>query len=167
MKASSERQTRWICQLILQLATDNHLKILAKPANQIATSPFEHLKGRHGKSFDEKLCDLPVAKERFGSIDSYISTIKGVRVIRSKKHITYKVKSLPVAKMAIKGKTLNVYLALKPNEYAESKYIFTDVSNVKKYTNYPMRVRASSARQVKWIKELVSHIIQKGGTGND
>ena len=167
MKASSERQTRWICQLILQLATDNGLKVLTAPAEQVVASPFDHLKGRQGKSFHQRLAELPIAKERFDAIDGYICAVGGVRVIRSKKHVTYKLKSLPIAKMTIKGKTLNVYLALKTNDYANSKYVFTDVSTTKKYANYPMRVRASSNRQVKWIKELVSHIVNKGGASND
>ena len=40
--------------------------------------------------------------------------------------------------------------------------IFTDVSNVKKYANYPMRVKVSSERQVKWVKELISQVLTNG-----
>ena len=58
----------------------------------------------------------------------------------------------------MRGKTLNAYIALNPSDYSESKYIFTDASNVKKYKNYAMRVRLTSNRQVKWLLELISII---------
>jgi predicted transport protein len=60
----------------------------------------------------------------------------------------------------MKGKTLNVYLALNPNEYQNTKYIFQDVSHVKKYALYPMRVRLTSDRQVRWTCELIDKIMQ-------
>ena len=72
-----------------------------------------------------------------------------------------KVKRKPIIKFVIKGKTLNAYLGLNPEDYQDTKYIFTNVSNVKKYANYPMRVKVSSNRQVKWVKELIQEILQK------
>ena len=80
-------------------------------------------------------------------------------MIEGRYQITYKYKNVAVVKFAIKGKTLNAYLGLDPKEYEDTKYVFSDVSNVKKYTGYPMRVRVSSARQVKWVKELIAKIL--------
>ena len=61
--------------------------------------------------------------------------------------------------MAIKGKTLNAYLNHDTKMFENTKYIFTDVSNVKKFTNYPMRVKVSSDRQAKWVCELINEIL--------
>ena len=61
----------------------------------------------------------------------------------------------------MRGKTVNVFLALNPNEYLDSKYVFQDVSGVKKYALYPMRVRLSSDRQAKWACELIDLVLQK------
>ena len=83
-----------------------------------------------------------------------------IRVIESKNSVTYKIKNRSVVKFLIKGKTLNAYLSIKPSEYLDSKYIFTDVSSDKKYANYPMRVKVSSDRQVKWVKELILEILK-------
>ena len=103
-----------------------------------------------------------MAKVRFNDIKKELENISNVRVIESKNNITYKVKRLAVVKFAIKGKTLNAYINLNPSQYKDTKYIFTDVSNVKKYANYPMRVKVSSDRQVKWVKELISQVLTKG-----
>ena len=72
--------------------------------------------------------------------------------------------------MVVRGKTLNVYLALNPAEFAESKYIFTDASNTKRFNNYPMRVKVSSNRQLRWVKELIALIFanaKQGGSENE
>ena len=68
----------------------------------------------------------------------------------------------PIVKFAIKGKTLNAYLGLNPKEFAESKYYFSDVSSMKLYANYGMRVKVTSNRQVKYLIELIA-LAKKGG----
>ncbi len=135
----------------------------ANAQNEKKTSIFDKFrKDKNVKTFAEKLEENSVAKERFDEITNHLDEISNVRVIKGKKTITYKVKNLPIIKLLIKGKTLNAYLNLNPSEYEKSKYIFTDVSHVKKHANYPMRVKVTSDRQVKWVKELISQVINKG-----
>ena len=162
LKQSSERQTRWTCDLILQLAQKHGLNLLDKPVEQVeVVSPLSKLKGKvNKKTFVKRLRENPIAKQRFTDIDQFIKSTNGVRVIQGKYNVTYKYKNVCIAKMTVKGKTLNVYLGLKPSDYVNTKYIFTDLSAVKKYANYPMRLRASSDRQVRWIKELIEKIIK-------
>ena len=160
LKLTSERQTRWACELVVDLAKSLGLKIMDKPVETVkASSPFDNLK-RKKITFRKKLKQNPLAKQRFNSINEFISSIPKIRVVEGKFGITYKLKNVSVAKLTIKGKTLNVYLGLNPSEYKNTKYIFTDVSAVKKYQNYPMRIKATSDRQVKWIKELISIIVK-------
>lgn len=163
LKLSSERQTRWTCDLILELAKNKGLVLLDKPTNEFNNGfSFESLKSTTvKKSFEQKLKRSPLAKERFNDLKNFLQSIEDMRVIKGKYSITYKVKNNPVAKFIIKGKTLNAYLGLAPNDYKETKYKFIDVSNVVKYSNYPMRVKVSSNRQVKWVKELIQEIIEK------
>ena len=66
---------------------------------------------------------------------------------------------MPLIKFTIRGKTLNAYLGLNPKDYENTKSIYTDVSNIGKYANYPMRVKVTSDRQVKWVKELINLIV--------
>ncbi|MBR2967941.1 MAG: hypothetical protein IKC35_04090, partial [Clostridia bacterium] len=49
----------------------------------------------------------------------------------------------------------NVYLALDPNQFQDTKYIFENVSHKATYSKYPMRVKVTSNRQVKWVIELL------------
>ena len=71
-------------------------------------------------------------------------------------------KNKPIIKLNIKGKTLNAYIGLNPQEFENSKYIFTDASSIKAYANYPMRVKVTSNRQVKWVIELINKAVFGG-----
>ncbi len=163
VKVSSDRQQRWVKELLIEKINKEKLTLLEMPKVVEKTSVFASLKNKKAsKSFKQKLKLSPVAKVRFNDIKKELENISNVRVIESKNNITYKVKRLAVVKFAIKGKTLNAYINLNPSQYKDTKYIFTDVSNVKKYANYPMRVKVSSERQVKWVKELISQVLTKG-----
>ena len=67
------------------------------------------------------------------------------------------------AKFAIRGKTLSLYLALDPQEFADSKYSFRNESDVGKYETVPMRVNLKSDRSVRDVKELIAALAEKHG----
>ncbi len=67
------------------------------------------------------------------------------------------------AKFAIRGKTLSLYLALDPQEFADSKYSFRNESDVGKYETVPMRVNLKSDRSVRYVKELIAALAEKHG----
>ena len=107
-------------------------------------------------------------KQRYKTVTDYIKSWEKVREIESDNFRTFRIKNKPVAKISMRGKTINVHLALSPSDYAESKYIFQDVSEIRKYALYPMRVRLTSDRQAKWTCELIDKVfeqygIEKGG----
>jgi predicted transport protein len=74
-------------------------------------------------------------------------------------HFAYKRGNIPVAKVKIVGKTLNVYLGLNPEDYKNTKYKFIDVSSIKAHKSYPMRVKITSERQARWVKELIEQLV--------
>lgn len=164
VKLTSERQLRWVKELLIDKVNKSGLTFVKDQEIVQVVSPFAHLKNKkNNKSFKQKLKLSPVAKARFNDIKAYLETLNGVRVIEGKYSVTYKRGNSPLVKFTIRGKTLNAYLGLNPTEHENTKYIFTDVSGLAKYKNYPMRVKVSSDRQVKWTKELISKIIDKGG----
>lgn len=128
-----------------------------------AASPFAHLSLKAPKTFRQKLRANKEIRTTFNELKAYIESYEGVRQIESDKYETFKRGNNAIAKFAIRGKTLNVYLALSPAEYAETKYIFTDVSDKASYKNYPMLVKLTSQRQIKWTKELIDEIGKKQG----
>ncbi len=165
VKVTSDRQARWTNELLEDIVKKNSLKV-KQPilVAEQAVSPFEHLKGKKNSlTFKKKLKKYAIAKERFNSILETLLSVDGVRSIESVGGITYKKGNTPIVRFTIRGKTLNAYLGLNPSDYANSKYIFTDVSNVKKYANYPMRVKVTSDRQVRWTKELIVLILKGVG----
>ena len=128
-------------------------------------SPFAHLSGRYNnRTFAERLAEAPPSvKERYEAIAAHLGAAKGVRKIAAKKQETFKRGHLPVARLVMKGKTLNAYLALDPARFENTKYIFTDVSARKKFAQYPMRVRLTSERQKRWTLELLTTLLADYG----
>lgn len=60
-----------------------------------------------------------------------------------------------LAKLAIRGKTLCLFLALDPAEFVDSKYFYTDVSDITRYSTVPFMIKIKSNRGVKHAKELI------------
>lgn len=151
VKVSSDRQVKWVNELVSELAKKSGLYMYAM------TTLFS-IKGTD-KTFEQKLKELsPEMINRYTLITNYLSSIDGVRVKNSSKHVTYKKGSQAVAKLKIIGKTLNVYLNLQPKKYRKTKYKFIDVSGKKSHESYPMRVKITSDRQAKWAIELIKQI---------
>ena len=183
VKLTSDRQVRWAKELISDIISKNGYLLkeemvapieLEKPIEEQTVEQvvermvehkfLEHLRETRGyrRSFGQKLRrSTKDVKEKYKTIVSHIKNIENVREIESDHFRTFRLRNKPICKITMKGKTLNVYLALNPNEYIDTKYIFEDVSHVKKYALYPMRVRLSSDRQVKWTCELIDLVLQK------
>jgi len=85
LKLSSERQTRWTCELILNLAKKQGLNIIEETSTFVIreSSQFARLKAKK-KSFKQKLKLSPIAKERFINIKTYIESINEIRIIKGK-----------------------------------------------------------------------------------
>ena len=65
-----------------------------------------------------------------------------------------------IAKISINGKTLTIFLALKPSLFPQSKYHHRDVSDISKYAKTPFMMKMRSDRSVKYVKELISVYMQ-------
>ncbi len=159
VKATSERMTRWITELVSDLASKKGLTIREKPVLvEENLNPFAKFKKKEPIPFNKRIKKSPNAKTRYQTIKNELLKIDGIRVIAGKFGETYKLKGKPLVKLIMRGKTLNAYVGLNPSDYTESKYIFTNASNVKKYKNYAMKIRLTSDRQVRWLLELISII---------
>lgn len=154
VKVTSDRQAKWVVELLKNLAERHEIK-LVDPI-------FARLRRGASKTFAERLELSPKAKARYVAITAELDKIEGLRKIEGKKRITYKRKSKPIARFSMRGKTLNAYVALPPLMFAGTKYIYTDVSATKSYANYPMRVKVTSDRQVRWLLELLMITIHGG-----
>lgn len=181
VKLTSDRQVRWAKELINDIVIKNGytlkeeivpIKEVEKPVEQqsvdqvvchIAEHKFlEYCMGKnYRRSFGQKLRrSTKEIKQRYKSLVEHIKKTNNVREIESDHFRTFRLKNKPIAKITMKGKTLNVYLALQPKDFNDTKYIFQDVSHVKKYVYYPMRIKLTSERQLKWTCELIDKLMQ-------
>ncbi|MBR2029401.1 MAG: hypothetical protein IJ999_00670 [Clostridia bacterium] len=170
LKITSDRQLRWAKELIRDMAKQHGWSIVEPPVVEKESEEerhnklfFAHLQGmRKPKTFEQKLAEAnETLKARYEQITDYLNNIKKVSARQSKKCLTYRRGRVPVAKLVIRGKTLNLYLALNPDEYANTKYKYQNVAHRKAYKDFAMRIKLTSERQVKWSKELVDKLVEQ------
>lgn len=115
-------------------------------------------------TFAEKLDASPVSvKRHIADVQKLLSRIENATLSDSKQYRTIRSKSVSLARFEFIGRSLYVYLGLDPKEYSESSIIFTDVSNVKQFKNYPMRLLLASNKQTETAKELIIDLVNKKG----
>ncbi len=114
------------------------------------------------RSFEEKLRIIGTMNVwYYQQISEYLCSFDKVKKIRGQNAETYMYKGKTVAKIMINGKILNVYLALNPNDYHDSVYVFDDVSSVKAYSTCPMLIKLTSKRKVDHTEELIKEMFDK------
>ncbi len=152
VKVSSDRQIKWVNELVSKIAKDSGLYMYAM------TTLFS-IKGSD-KTFEQKLKEISSEMlSRYELITSHLTSIEGIKAKQSKKHVAYRLGNKAVAKLKIIGKTLNVYLNLQPKKFKNTKYKLIDVSSKKSHESYPMRVKITSDRQAKWAIELIDVLV--------
>ena len=105
---------------------------------------YHSLAGKKGLTFRQKR-DMATEEvlSRYNKIANHLKAIKGVRIFESKTCETYKKGRTPICKIAFKGKSFSVYLALNPSEYENTKYFYTETT-ASSYKDYSMRVKVTS-----------------------
>ena len=68
----------------------------------------------------------------------------------------------PLVKFCIRGKSLCVYYALNPDDYADSKYK-VERAETAKYTTVPCMYRIINGRRLKYAKQLIATVCEKAG----
>ncbi len=110
-------------------------------------------------SFWEKILGLDaVTKNYFLRIHNELISYKKVNSRLSYKCMSYRYGRKLLAKVSVRGKTLNLYLALKASEYNENVYHQKDVSDKKAYEAVPFRVKVKSDRGIKNAIKLVTEL---------
>ncbi len=129
----------------------------ANAEEELATT-FANLKERTytAKSFVEKLSlSTEETKQYYNEVRDYILRLNKTRSNISLSYDNFFVGRNSTAKLAFRGKTLVMFIALPFSEYVGTKYFPKDFSQVKKYESTPMMVKVKSNRGVKFAKELI------------
>ena len=107
------------------------------------------------KRFNTKMMFAPYeTKEYYNEVKNYLMMYRAKGRISARCE-TFRYKGL-VAKVALGGKTLKVYLALDPALVSQyPKYHFRDCGEKKQYADVPVMIKVRSPRGLKYFKELV------------
>lgn len=136
-----------------------------EPQNEAAKF-FASMEGKKfiSKSFIGKMHQTDkTIQGYYGELKNYMLSFKRVRSSVSWNLDTFFIGRKAVAKIGFRGKTLVMFCALDPDEYANTKYYPKDVSGVKKYEATPMMIKVKSERGIKFAKELID-VMFKGLT---
>lgn len=118
----------------------------------------KHLKVRYDRSFVAKLIQSDdVFKGRYSEITNELLNF-GLKPRMSWSSESFGFGRGTYARLAVRGKTLSLYLAIAPEKLAGTKYNFKDVSAVVKYRDVPVHFKLSSDRSVRWAKELIAFL---------
>ena len=121
-----------------------------------------HESVRYNRSFVAKLCQLDnETKEWYSSLKNDLLSYEKVKERVSWRRETYRVGRIPVARIAVRGKTLCLFLAVEPLGYNGTKYSVEDVSNVANTVDTPTMYRIKSARRLKYAKEMIAGMMKE------
>ena len=114
---------------------------------------------RYDKSFTAKLKQASDEnKAYYSELKNELLSYKKVHSRISWRQDTFRKGRNCYAKLAMRGKTLCLYLALDPQKYENSKYILNDVSDVKKNEDTPCLYRIKNNRRLRYAKELIAEM---------
>lgn len=99
-------------------------------------------------------------KEAYSELKNYALSYENTRSRTSWSYDSINVRRKQVIKFAIRGKSLCMFLALNPDDYAESKYKVERIES-KKYLEVPCLYRITNERRRKYAKDLIDKQMKK------
>lgn len=126
------------------------------------------LRIRYDRSFKAKLCQLDEeSKGWYSDIKNDMLSYPGVKSRVSWKRETFRVGRSVVARLAVRGKTLCLMLALDFEGLKGSRYIVEDVSFYASSADTPVLYRIKNERRAKYARDLFAEIMVKLGIQKD
>ena len=114
---------------------------------------------RYRRSFQSRLSQSQGnVQEYYNAIKNLLLSYKGVKSRISWNYDAFNRGRSHVAKINVKTKTLYLYLALNPEELADTKYGVIDMSSKKKYATVPVLMKIKGDRKFKYALELIAKL---------
>lgn len=118
----------------------------------------------YNRSFTAKLIQAgETVQAKYGRLKNELLSYKKVRSRMSWTNDSFRLGRETVAKFALRGKTLSLYLALDPASLEGTKYRYEDASSVARYAAVPVRLKLKSDRSVKYAAELIARLAEEKG----
>ncbi len=123
-----------------------------------------YIMAHYRKSFEAKLIQSrPNIKRYYSELKNALLAYNGTKSRISWAADSFHNGRTPIAKINVKTKILELYLALDPASLDGTVYRGQDVSHVKKYADTPFRYKIRSPRKFKWAMELVQRVCEEHG----
>ena len=114
---------------------------------------------RYRRSFTSRMTQSQGnVQEYYSAIKNLLLSYKGIKGRVSWNYEAFNRGRTHVAKINAKTKTLYLYLALNPEELADTKYGAIDMSSKKKYASVPVLMKIKGDRKFKYALELIEKL---------
>ncbi|MDE6870047.1 MAG: hypothetical protein K2J75_04895, partial [Clostridia bacterium] len=100
-------------------------------------------------------------KEYYSHIKNAFLSFKKVSARMSKPRESFRYGRATIARLAIRGKTLRLYLDLDPLNYADGRYKVDDVSDIATYADTPLLIKITNERRCEYAIELIEDLMIK------
>ena len=117
---------------------------------------------RYRRSYQSRLAQSQGSiQDYYNAIKNLLLSYKGVKSRISWNFESFNVGRTPLAKFNAKTRTLYVYIAFSPEELADTKYNFADMSEKKKYAAVPVLLKVKGDRKFKHALELITKLCEE------
>ncbi len=123
-----------------------------------------YIVAHYRKSFEAKLIQArPNIKQYYSELKNALLSYKGTKSRISWTADSFHNGRAQIAKINVKSRILELYLALDPASLEGTVYRGQDVSHLKKYADTPFRYKLRTPRKFKWAMELVARVCEEQG----
>lgn len=123
-----------------------------------------YIVAHYRKSFEAKLIQArPNIKHYYGELKNALLAYKGTKSRISWGADSFHNGRTAIAKINVKTRILELYLALDPASLEGTVYRGNDVGHLKKYADTPFRYKLRTPRKFKWAMELVERVCEEQG----
>lgn len=123
-----------------------------------------YIVAHYRKSFEAKLIQArPNIKHYYSELKNALLAYRGTKSRISWAADSFHNGRTPIAKINVKTRILELYLALDPASLEGTVYRGRDVGHIKKYADTPFRYKLSTPRKFNWAMELVERVCEEQG----
>lgn len=116
----------------------------------------------YNRSYLAKLSQLGnESKEWYTALKNELLSYERIKDRTSWRRETFRYGRNAIARIAVRGKTLCLLLAVEPEGYEGTKYTVENVSDVANTVDTPTLYRIKSVRRLKYAKEMISGIMKE------
>ncbi len=147
-----------------QVATDDEQEQALETAEVAASDDKLDIKAKYIRTYMARLIQSDdKVKDIYNAIKNKLLSYKKVKCRLSKKRETFYVGRRTLVKLDVKGKKIDLYLALNPSEFADKAQFYNYIDISQKNEETPMLMKVSGPIKLRRALELIDILMGKAG----